>query len=96
MVAATKKEMSAYALLVALLGGGGGFAGFNAAVDVADARWMTHEQHAASDIKIYLKTLKRELRRLEHKEHQGTLTNDEAWELKDLKALIKELEEELT
>jgi len=91
----SKKEMSVYALIVALLSGGGAFAVFSAAIYLADARWMTHDQHAGMDLKLYIKSLKRDIRRLEYKEFQGTITNDEKWELKDLRQEVKDAQEEL-
>jgi len=84
------KKMSAYALIVALLGGGGGFAGFNAAIDVADARWLTHEEHTAGNLKQYIRELKREIRDLEYDIGQGTATERDKWELE---RLYEDLEE---
>lgn len=88
------KKLSAYALLVALLGGGGGYTGFNAAIDVADARWMTYEEHAAGDLKSYIRSLKREIRALEYDKAEGTITKRQLWELEKLYEDLEEAEDE--
>jgi hypothetical protein len=88
------KKMSAYALIVALLSGGGGFTGFNAAIDVADARWMTHKQHVMQDLKSYIRQLRREIRDLEYDIKEGIATPRDEWELERLKEDLLEAEEE--
>ena len=90
------KKLSAYALLVALLGGGGGFAGFNAAIDVADARWVTYEELAGAELKGYIRDLKREIRRLNYLVGEGTATDYDKWELDRLKEDLEEAENEQT
>lgn len=88
--------MSTYALIVALLGGGGGYTGFNAALDVADGRWMTYEQHAANALKSYIRQLKREIRALEHKIEVNTATDWDRWELEKLKEDLEAAQDEQT
>ncbi len=88
------KKLSAYALLVALLGGGGGFAGFNAAIDVADARWVTYEVLAAAELKGYIRDLKRDIRELEYDVQEGTATDRDKWNLERLKEDLEEAEAE--
>lgn len=90
-----KKQMSAYALIVALLSGGGGYTGFNAAIDAADARWMTVEQHTATDLRSYIRELKREIRDLNYDIGAGTATERDKWELERLLEDLDEAELEL-
>ena len=90
-----KKEMSVFALIVALISGGGGFAGFTVALDLADARWMTYEQHAIGDMKSYIRDLKRDIRELEYDKRQGTATERDLWELDQLRDDLEDAEDEL-
>ncbi len=90
-----KKELSVYALLVALLGGGGGFAGFNAAIAAADSRWMTHEQHTAGELKTFIRELKRDIRELEYNVREDIATDRDKWELDQLLGDLEEAEDEL-
>lgn len=90
-----KKQMSAYALIVALLSGGGGYTGFNAAIDAADARWMTYTEHAAGDMKSHIRSLRREIRDIEYDIGQGTATDRNKWELERLLEDLEEAQEEL-
>ena len=96
MAKTSKKEMSVYALIVALISGGGGFAGFSAAIDVADARWMTYEQHTIGELKSYIRDLKREIRALEYDVQQGTATDRDKWELEQLRQDLEEAEDGMT
>ena len=85
MADTSKKEMSVYALLVAVISGGGGYTGFNAAVTAMDARWMTYEHHVMQDLKSYIRQLKREIRALEYDISQGGATDRQMWQLERLK-----------
>ena len=87
--------MSVYALLVALLSGGGGFAGFNAAIDIADTRWVTYEVLAAAELKGYIRDLQREIRGLKYDVQQGTATERDKWELEKLLEDLKKAEDQL-
>lgn len=91
----SKKQMSAYALIIAIISGGGGFAGFTAAVDVADARWMTHEQHAMNDLKAYIRELKKEIRNIEYDKAQGVATEKQLWKLDRLYEDLEKAQDEL-
>lgn len=92
----SKKEMSVYALIVALATGGGGFVGVQQAIEVADGHWMTHDQHAARELKDDIKQLRREIRELEYKVQEGTATDHEKWKLNDLKEELQEATDEQT